>query len=395
MPVIRTTTSARRRRPASAAARCAASAGLLVGLVTLSATGTHAADATQAPASSGSPGSSSGSSSGSASGTVTWTVEPATADGPDGRISLRHALDPGASVDEHVVVTNFSDRPATFHVYAADGTVSADGDFDVRPSEDAPRDSGAWVTLQAPEGAEPVAGGGFRVALPAGGSLVVPLTVTVPAQARPGDHPAGVVAELVDDEAAVRVAARVGVRLHLRVTGDIRARVAPDDVEVRWEPSWNPFAPGTAHVRYVLRNEGDVRLGARAGVTLAGPAGTGEVSATTQVREVLPEGSASVETTVRLWPLVRASGEVEAVPVVVGDDVVDVALAPSAVPVVVWAVPWVQLVLLLLVVGVPVLVVRQRRRSARRVQARIDAALAAAGVAPHDAPEVDPDPAAA
>lgn len=376
-------------RPASRAGTTSAAllVGLLAGLGTFTTTSAHAAAETPSPAATqAQPGGTNGSSR----GTVTWTVEPGTAEGPDGRISLRHALDPGASVDEHVVVTNFSDRPATFHVYAADGTVSADGDFDVRPSEDAPRDSGAWVTLRAPEGAEPVDGGGFRVTLPAGEVVVVPLTVAVPADARPGDHPAGVVAELVDDDAAVRVAARVGVRLHLRVRGDIRAVVAPRDVEVRWEPSWNPFAPGTAHVRYVLRNEGDVRLGARSDVTLAGPGGAGENTATSQVREVLPEGSATVETTVRLWPLVRASGRVEAVPLVVGDDVVDVALEPSTVPVAVWAVPWAQLVLLVLVVVGPVLVVRRRRRSARRVQERIDAALAAAGVAPRESTDRDP-----
>jgi len=317
-------------------------------------------------------------------GTVTWTVEPATADGPDGRISLRHTLDPGASVQEHVSVTNFSDREATFLVYAADGTVSEDGDFDVLPSDVAPAGSGAWVALDAPDGASVEDGGRLRVTLPAGESVLVPLTVTVPADARPGDHPAGVVAELVDDEAAVRVAARVGVRLHLRVSGEIAARVVPDDVEVRWVPSWNPFAPGTAHVRYVLRNDGDVRLGARSDVRLAGPGGAGEVSASAQVREVLPAGTSVVEATVRLWPLVRATGEVEAVPVVVGEDVVDVALEPAAVPVAVWAVPWAQLVVLLLLVGGPVLVVRLRRRSARRVQERIDAALAAAGVAPRE-----------
>ncbi|UZN03465.1 hypothetical protein [Cellulomonas sp. S1-8] len=311
--------------------------------------------------------------------TVTWTVQPATADGPDGRISLRHVLDPGASVTEHVTVTNFSDRAATFLVYAGDGTLSDSGDFDVPPGG-APQDGGAWIALSPPEGAEALDDGRLSLTLAGGAAATVPLTITVPADATPGDHPAGVVAELVADD-AVRLAARVGTRLHLRVTGDVEAALTPDDVTTRWEPSWNPFAPGTVHVRYVVRNTGDVRLGARPATTLAGPAGIGAASHTAELREVLPGQSAVVEASLPVWPVVRVTGHVDVRPWVVGEDVVDAAMRAGSAPVTVWAVPWPQLALLVLVVGAVVLVRWWRRRSARQVQARVDEALAAAGVA--------------
>ncbi|MFC8192574.1 hypothetical protein ACFUMH_13040 [Cellulomonas sp. NPDC057328] len=328
-------------------------------------------------------------------GTVTWTVQPATAEGPDGRISLRHVLDPGASVEDHVTVTNFSDRAATFVVSAGDGTVTDGGDFDVLPGDGPPQDGGAWVRLTPPEGVQADAAGRLTVTLGPTASVTLPLTITVPADARPGDHPAGVVAELVDDGAGVRLEARVGTRVHLRVTGDIAAGVVADDVRARWEPSWNPFAPGTVHLSYVVRNGGDVRLGATSTATLAGPVGAGAATRTSAVREVLPGRSAAVETSVPLWPLVRASGRVTVTPLVVGEDVVDVPLEGSSVAVAVWTPPWAQLVLVLVVAGAVVLTVRLRRRSARRVQEQIDAALAAAGVVRAPAPDADVDAAGA
>lgn len=312
-------------------------------------------------------------------GTVTWTVQPATPDGPDGRLSLRHVLDPREAATDHVVVTNLGERAATFVVYAGDGVVSDAGSFDLPPGGSTPRDGGAWVALGDVPGAERQDDGALRLALEPGAAVLVPLTITAPADATPGDHPAGVVAELAGDD-AVRLAARVGTRLHLRVTGDVVAALAPRDVTTRWTPSWNPFAPGTVHVRYRVENTGDVRLAARNATTLAGPWGVGAAEHRAEVREVLPGQSAWVEGELRVWPVVRVAGHVDARPWVVGDDVVDAALRTGSVPVVVWAVPWAQLAVLL-AVGAAVVGVRwQRRRGAARVQARVDEALAAAGV---------------
>lgn len=319
-------------------------------------------------------------STAAAEGDVTWTVQPASAEGPDERISLRHALAPGATVTDHVTVTNFSDRPATFAVYPGDGTLSESGDFDVLPGDEAPRDGGAWIEIGVPEGGQVQDDGRLRLTLPAAAAVTLPVTITVPADATPGDHPAGVVAELVEDDATVRLAARVGTRVHLRVTGEVEAGLVPQDVTTRWEPSWNPFAPGTVHVRYTVANTGDVRLGARTETTLAGPFGTGATAAGAELREVLPGGSTVVTSELRTWPLVRATGHVDVRPWVVGDDVVDAAMRTASAQVTVWTVPWSQLALLVLVGGGVLLVRWLRRRSARQVQARVDAALEAAGV---------------
>ncbi|QGQ18156.1 hypothetical protein GC089_01320 [Cellulomonas sp. JZ18] len=314
---------------------------------------------------------------------VTWTMQPSSAEGPDGRVSLRHVLDPGASVADHVTVANLGEAPATFLVHVGDGTVSPAGDFDVLPVDEGPRDGGAWVTLGDVEGAERLGPGSLRVSVPAASAVTVPLTIAVPADARPGDHPAGVVAELVDaGPSRVRFAARVGVRVHLRVAGEVTARLVADDVRARWQPSWNPFSPGTVRVTYALVNSGDVRLGARGTVSASGPFGAGATHRDADRREVLPGGSAQEVVDLPAWPLLRTGVRVHVAPTVVGEDAVDARLEATAVEVTAWTPPWSQLALLALVAALLVAVRALRRRAARRVQARIDAAVVAATTPP-------------
>lgn len=307
---------------------------------------------------------------------TTWALEPADGTEADGRVSLRHVLEDGASVTDHVVLTNFSDHEATFALYASDGIVDEAGSFDLLPPDTEPTDGGSWVEVGTVPGAEPRPGGGIVLAAPAGSSTVVPLEVTVPAGATPGDHPAGVVAELVQGgDATLQMSSRVGVRLHLRVAGEVRAELSPD-VVATYSPSWNPFAPGTVTVDYTLENTGNVRVGADVDVSLAGPFGLGADAASAEHREVLP--GQELTATIRLEAWVVGTGQLVATPLGVGEDELPAQLLPATVDFRVWAVPWSQLLVLALLAAAPLLVVRLRRRSAARVQARIDAAVAAA-----------------
>ncbi len=317
-------------------------------------------------------------------GTVTWALEPANADGPDGRISLRHEVAAGGTLIDAVALTNYSSAPATFDLYAGSGTVTSGGDFDIVHAEPGGVGDAAWVTVGPLDGGTPI-DGGVRVELPPSSAVVVPLTVRVPGNATPGDHPVGVVAELVGaEEDVVRLAARVGVRLHLRVTGDVVPRLAPDEVTATWEPSWNPFAPGTLRVEYAVANDGNVRLGAETIATAEGPFGAGAVTATgAAVREVLPGQSVPGVVEASVWPLVRTVTEITVTPGVVGEDDVDAALQPVTVSVTTWTVPWSQLAGLAVLVGAVLLVRWLRRRAAARTQARIDAAVAAATRSTH------------
>jgi hypothetical protein len=339
----------------------------VAGAIVWAPAGAHAVAASPDPSSDPAPG-------------TTWALQPASADGADGRVSLRHTVDAGAVVEDRIALSNFGPRPASFAVYASDGTVGADGNFDLIPASEEATDGGTWIRIGAPEASTPRDEGGIILQVPAAATVVIPLQIAVPGNATPGDHPAGIVAELVSAaDTGVQFASRVGVRAHLRVSGDIVGEIAPKVVGVSYLPSWNPFAPGTVDVEVALANAGNVRLGADAVTTAAGVFGIGRADASVAQREILPGDQTTTRLRLEVWPVFFSWGDVVTTPLVVGEDAMDdVTLSLARASFGVWTVPWSQLALVLLLVGGFFGVRGLRSRSRSRVQARIDAAVAAA-----------------
>ncbi|PJJ70798.1 hypothetical protein CLV46_0325 [Diaminobutyricimonas aerilata] len=309
---------------------------------------------------------------------TTWAFQPSTGGVPDGRVSLRHRLDPGATVTDALALTNYSAQSVAFDVFASDGVVTEGGSFDILPEGEESTGAGEWVTFGRLDGARPRDGGGITVEVPGRTVLAVPVEVRVPEDASPGDHPAGIVAELSRSSEDVDLTSRVGVRLHLRVTGDVVARLEVRDTQVSFEPSWNPFAPGTATVRFSVANSGNVRLGAESTVTAAGPFGAAPATASTEQREVLPGQHAAVTVRMPVWPLLASWGDIDIRAGVVGDDDLDVEPEGDTASFVASTVPWPTLLYLVVLAGLLLALRLSRRRAAARVQARIDAAVAAA-----------------
>ncbi|MFF8911777.1 WxL protein peptidoglycan domain-containing protein [Streptomyces sp. NPDC015032] len=195
-----------------------------------------------------------------------WSVYPATAQaGQRPYFYLR--ADPGATLDDKVTVTNKTDRPQTFRLYAADAYNTArDGGFAVRAQDEKQRSVGAWART-----------GRDRVTVRPHGSVTVPVTITVPEDAEPGDHPGALVAldERIDpaDAGAVAVGIRkaVGARIYLRVNGPAMPALSVDDVEVEHT---QPLVPGTGRSRavisYTLHNRGNVTLSPRVALKAEG-----------------------------------------------------------------------------------------------------------------------------
>lgn len=287
-----------------------------------------------------------------------WSVVPAGINGPDGRISLRHTIDPGSTATDAIAVMNLGPESATYAVAAGDGVVGDDGAFDIAAGE--PHDAGAWIAIEGlQEGAVTVAPGETRV---------LPIRIAVPAGVTPGDHPAGIVVGVTRADDGVSVTNRVGVRLHLRVAGDIVPALEVGEVTTSFTPSWIPFAPGTLRTESLVANTGNVRLGALAGVS-----GTGIDAAalTGDPVEMLPGDSATIVTETSAWPLLALFGSTSVRPVAIGDDAVTapgvltadfVAAAPS----------WTGLSVIVLLAGAIAAFVVRRRRGRRA-----DAAIAA------------------
>ncbi|MEV7974375.1 DUF916 domain-containing protein [Cellulomonas sp. NPDC089187] len=305
---------------------------------------------------------------------VSWGVRPAnTVHGTD-RPNFAYRLPPGGTLTDAIVVTNRGAEPLTLDVYAADGFLTADGTLDLLPAGEESQAVGAWTTAAS-----------SPVAVPAGESVEVPFTLTVPADAQPGDYAGGVVSTLrVDNAEGVTVDRRLGSRLHLRVTGDLAPALTVDDVQVSYlSAGANPLAPGTATVSFAVTNTGNARIAPGETVSVGGPFGWGSTSAAElELPELIP--GATVQRTATLeevWPLLLASaqisvgGEVVALPGATAEDVVVPTASASASA---WAIPWTWLAALLLIVAVIVWRSGVGRRRKAAQQRAVDAAVAAA-----------------
>jgi hypothetical protein len=280
---------------------------------------------------------------------LTWTVQPATAGGPDGRRWIERTLDPGQAVTEHLAVRNLSAAAAVFGLKAADGYLTDKGRFNMLPSDRPSKDGGTWIGVPA------------TVTVPARATVVVPLTIAVPAAATPGDHPAGIAASIVSGTGPVQVESRVGFRVMMRVSGTLKPALSAGDLTARYERSWNPFRGGTVHIRHTVTNTGNVRVDG------TGTASTSSMFLTRTKRadagELLPGGVRTIDTRVGgVWSLGRVRTTVTVTPRADGE--------PATVAV--WALPWPQLLLAVAIVVVllPLRVfVRHRRTRLERMLA--------------------------
>lgn len=310
----------------------------------------------------------------SADTTVTWSVKPAdTAQGRD-RPNYAYDLQPGGTVGDALYVANRSPQPITLSVYAADGFLTEDGSLDILAGGVASTDLGSWVRVETPE-----------LTLDSGASAEVPFTVTVPADAPPGDYAAGVVASMrVTADNGTITERRLGSRVHLRVQGDLAPALTVGDIAVDYHGTANPVETGSATVTYTLTNTGNTRLDPAVQVALGGPFGLAGVTAADDAPELLP--GSSLQRTVEVAgvvPLVLLAADVTATSQVVSrtlagaepsalDPLVSEGSAATA------AVPWTALaILLVLALFVVWRIVAARRRKAAHAR-ELAAAVAAA-----------------
>jgi hypothetical protein len=294
--------------------------------------------------------------------TLTWAVQPANQQGPDGRRWVEHTLDPGQVMVERLAVRNFSDRGTVFSLKAADGYLTDKGRFNMIPSSQKSVDGGTWIRVQQ------------KVTVGPRQTVVVPFTITVPRDARPGDHPAGIAATVTATGGTVAVESRVGFRVMMRVSGTITAALAVDDLTATYRRSWNPFSAGTIRISYTTTNDGSVAVTGTGRVTTSGPFGLGKRDARANVEETLPGGSR--KTDIRLagvWGLGPLRTTVDVTPSLLAGDTSGAEIRPASTTVTVWTVPWPQLLLAAIVVALLFAfrtVNRRRRRRLAQMLAR-------------------------
>lgn len=297
--------------------------------------------------------------------TAAWSVTPSDAQGtPTGQTRFELEADASAPVTEHVLLTNSSTVERAFNVYAADGFNTSDGGYDLGAASVAPTGVGAWTAVA-----------GSPVTVPALSTKVVDFTVTVPADATPGDHPGGIVVSPVRpqaDASGVVVDTRVAVRLNVRVPGEVTAALEIRSLGASYGFDAVPFAPARTTLRYQVVNTGNVKVIGVPRVRITGPFGITlkEIDAD-KTREVLPGDSFEISTTIAgVAPLLVDTATVDvAMTAAPGPDTEIPAVSATAHTSFV-AVPWTGLALLVVLgLGAWFLARRLRRRRLERAQA--------------------------
>ena len=222
-----------------------------------------------------------------------WSVAPTGADGVTPRDWFEYQLRPGQTLRDLVSVSNLTDHPMTFAIYPSDAyNTPRDGTFALRLQKEASGDAGTWINL-----------GYQNLEVPAKSRADLPFEIDIPADASPGDHAAGIIAEDTSppDPATqgqgVNIQRRVGTRVYIRVAGPLQPSLQVTQIGVKKTQALLPPFTGRGHatVAYEVTNTGNVRLQGQSTLRIKGLFGRVlKTYAPVDLPELLPHGSVVV-----------------------------------------------------------------------------------------------------
>jgi len=183
--------------------------------------------------------------------TVGISIAPVDAKGnSSARSRFSYTVDPGQTITDHVKVSNPGTTTEEVTVFAADAYNDDNGAFALRPTTDKSTDAASWTAFEGkPQ---------LKITLAHGQSKVVTFTVTVPKNATPGDHAAGVLAAATT-AGQVAVERRIADRMYVRVSGKLQPSLTISSFASTYHTSLNPLT-GSIGVAATLTNNGNVAL---------------------------------------------------------------------------------------------------------------------------------------
>jgi hypothetical protein len=296
--------------------------------------------------------------SASAADNGTWSVFPVQPPNSAPRTAFSFDLAAGATLKDAVTVKNQGKLPLTMNLYPADAfNAAGGGGFALRQAGEPNTGVGSWVKLAK-----------STVTIPAGKSVSIPFTMTVPRNASPGDHAGGIVAvnaqaEGVQESEGVTVGIKraVGTRIYTRILGPLNPSLSVTDVTVDTiEKAQIPFfTEGKATITYTVVNTGNTRISADQALKITGLFGQTIAQPTlAKAPEILP---GETVTLVQQWDSVPAFNQAHVRVEFQATDVsgAEVTAAGDAT---VWYVPWLFLLGIALVIIAIVLIRRLRNR---------------------------------
>ena len=241
---------------------------------------------------------------------------------------------------------NYGTATTTFQIYANDAIETAEGQLDLKRSDQRPTDAGSWVHLDS-----------STVTLAPLHAAVIPFVVEVPLGAKAGDHAAGIIAAVRGTATTptgqhVAVESRFGVPLYVRVAGHIQPRLSIVDLQTHYHRAPLSLGGGTLDVTWLVVNTGNTLLGTDQTVDVDAPFGWNlERRKGKQIAELIPGASVAEEMQFKdVLPAFRLSAGVTLHPF---DPVAPHKPRQPAVHASssFWAIPWLVVLVLAAVVG--------------------------------------------
>lgn len=216
---------------------------------------------------------------------------PSGETGADTRSRFSYEVAPGQQILDYYEVSNTGTTPQVMKIYGTDAYNTEDGSYGLLETGAAPSDAGSWFGF---------INGAAEVDLPLepGTSQVVPFSVTVPADAAPGDHAAGIVISVATPDGQIVVDRRVATRVYVRVPGELQPALSISSIAADYNGEVNPL-DGTTDITFTVTNAGNVALSADmvAGVKTYFGIGAGELSRQ-ELSEMLPGATRTITMTV-------------------------------------------------------------------------------------------------
>jgi len=277
--------------------------------------------------------------------TVTFGVQPSSVTKTDGRPFFTFGATPGSRLTDHVAFLNYSLVPIRVKVYATDALNTVEGGFALLQAKQKPVDAGSWITLGSRHPFLVVPARRSKNSPP--GQVIIPVTMTVPATASPGDHGAGIIASLSTvsknaQGANIVLDQRVATRVYVRVAGQVRPKLAIENLSATYHGTLNPFGRGFATVTYTVRNKGNVKLGGQQAVEVSGLfGGTEQAPKMADIPLLFPGSSIQVSVEVPgVLPSFRLTATASVVPLMLSGDVDPGLAVKLSESVDFWGIPW-------------------------------------------------------
>ncbi|TCO45556.1 uncharacterized protein DUF916 [Kribbella antiqua] len=277
---------------------------------------------------------------------VPWTVSTAANSLGSDRPNYSYTVNPGDQVRDGLVVANHGKTPLDLAVYAADGFTNDAGKLDLLTKDAKSTGVGAWVYANQ-----------SQVKVAPGQSVQVPFTVTIPADATPGDHVGGIITSLTSND----VDRRLALRISLRVSGALQPALSVEKLKLN-------YAGGNSTITYTVHNTGNTVLAARPTATVAGPFGLKRVSApeSADSPELLPGESWQASLPIHgLTPFLRLTGTVSVTPLQTDAAGSTAPLPAQTATTHTWTLPWWLLLVITALIGGAVGLFLVRRRQGR------------------------------